>query len=246
MFLALTTTVAWALVLELERYSYRVPLLLLVACAGFLTLATLSRSAILALALGIVLPLAIKYPWRTPAAIALGAVVGFVLAPEFLIIRFTRSTFFIREVPALGIEIPIGTLWKRINGWVLLSEIFADNPLFGGGFSLSRFQTDLLYDRKISPDNHYIGVLVETGLVGLIVFTLWVRAICSRLIRGLSNEDTFGAALATGVLAAFFGFLVWGFFQGFYARWRVLGPLFIYVGLVYAATGDTTTKHDRG
>jgi len=235
MFTALTSLVSFGLGVKESRMGVSWSLLSLSALCGFLTLATVARSAILGLAIGISVVMLVEYRWKTLLAIAIATPVGLLLAPEWLIIRFTRSTFFWREVPALGIQIPIGTLWKRVNGWVQLGSVFVNNPLFGVGFSLSQERMAQLLGARISPDNHYVAVLVETGLVGFAVFWLWVRLVFWRLFEAYRESTPDISGLALGIVGGFVALLVWGFFQGFYARWRVLGPLFIYFGLIYAA-----------
>ncbi|QLG28685.1 O-antigen ligase family protein [Halorarum halophilum] len=238
MFTSLTSIVSFSIAIKHPRERVTGSLFTLSALCGFLTLATLARSAILGLVIGIFIVVLLEYRWKTLFVVAITVPVGIIIAPEWLLIRFTRSTFFWREVPALGIKIPIGTLWKRVNGWVKLSTVFVHNPLFGIGFSLSQERMAQLFSNHISPDNQYVALLVETGIVGFMIFCMWVRLVYWRLFEAY-RESTFEmSGLALGMIGAFTAFLVWGFFQEFYARWRVLGPLFTYFGLIYAA-------HDR-
>lgn len=235
MFTALTSLVAFGITVKESRTRVAGSLLALSVLCGFLTLATVARSAILGLAIGFLVVMSVEYRWKTLLTVMIAAPVGILLAPEWLVIRFTRSTFFWREVPALGVEIPIGTLWKRVNGWVQLSEVFIHNPVFGIGFSLSQERMAQLLATRISPDNHYVALLMETGILGFAVFCMWVRMIFWRLFEAYKRETIVSSGLALGMIGAFVTLLVWAFFQGFYARWRVLGPLFIYIGLIYAA-----------
>ena len=234
MFTALTTLVSLGLAIKESNRWVAGALVALTGLCAFLTLATLARSAILGLVVGLFIIAWLEYRWETILAIMVAVPLGIVLAPEWLILRFTRSTFFWSEVPALGIAIPIGTLAQRVDGWVRLGGVFLHNPLVGIGFSLSQERASQLFGPRVSPDNQYIGLLVETGFLGFVVFWLWARLVFRRLYRTYRDEVPELSGLALGMLGGFAGFLVWGFFQGFYARWRVLGPLFIYVGLIYA------------
>ena len=242
MFTALTSLVSFGLAVKESRTGVAWSLLALSALCAFLTLATVARSAILGLAIGFFVIMFVEYRWKTLLAIAITVPVGILIAPEWLVIRFTRSTFFWREVPALGVKIPIGTLWKRVNGWVKLGDVFAHNPIFGIGLSLSQERMAQLHGARVSPDNQYVALLVETGLLGFAVFCLWVRLVFRRLVQTYRNINTQISGLALGMIGAFVALLVWAFFQGFYARWRVLGPLFIYLGLIYAAHDRSTTN----
>jgi O-antigen ligase len=235
MFTSLTSLLAVGLAIKERREQVTAALVGLAALCAFLTMATLSRSAILGLVIGVFTVLLLEYRWKTVFVVTVAAPLAVLLAPEWLIIRFTRSTFFWREVPALGIEIPIGTLWKRVNGWAQLSRVFLHNPLFGIGFSLSQERMAQLLEARVSPDNHYVALLVETGIAGFTVFCLWVRVVFWRLFESYREAASTISGLGLGMLGAFTALLVWGFFQGFYARWRILGPLFIYIGLIYAA-----------
>lgn len=147
-------------------------------------LASLSRSALLALLAGLAV-MAVTYrprvvafaPALLAAAAALWLLGGFGLLPEFLVVRLTTifESFTLldpREVLLTGTNFAVV---QRMAIWEAAGGMFADNPWFGVGAG----NFDLAYPLYALPNwpqapghahNYYLNLLAETGLVGLAAY----------------------------------------------------------------------------
>lgn len=225
MFLATLVSVSSGLLIGTHQKTRDKILLLTVAVLGsFLTFATLSRSSMAALCVGLFV---VVFTFRRRFLIIFPATV--VILPNYVVLRLER-TFSPTYIPELGTTVPI-SMSKRLVKWVLQLEIFSKNIIIGTGFALERFRAVQVYGYRVAPDNQYVGLLAGTGMLGFAAFSYWVLYNI-RLISSI-KESKFQRAFATGVLGAFMGFLAWGTFQGFYARSRVLGILAIYLGIIW-------------
>jgi len=119
----------------------------------------------------------------------------------------------------------------RITLWEDAYEMFRQNPLFGTGFETYR------YMHRVGPynDTHnmYMKVLVETGLIGLVLF-LWLFLAVFRLGFGLfrSGQDPFLASVALGFTAMVVGAFVVNFFGDRWTYLQVNGSLWTVLACV--------------
>ena len=176
--------------IRLERgHRLRAPLALVLAFLGLVELATLSRSGLLGIAVGLAV---LALPYRhllvssrmlVPAA-AVAAVVGIVVA---------RRADFFEAVLRARAQLGGGGTRVRLEMYDLLQPVLESHPLFGLGLNTFSTYYEFITGRtNWGPHSYYITLLTETGLVGTAVFLVFLVYFFRRLraLRAL------GAALA--------------------------------------------------
>jgi hypothetical protein len=158
------------------------------------------------------------------ACVAAGAICVYAIFPSFAMsywIRLSASLQYLWSSPE-------GVLSGRVASWRTLTAFLIEHPwhgVFGIGYKTLPYSD--VAGRTIIADNMYLSLLVETGVVGLLVFLLLNFAI---LRSGLS------AARSRSQAAVFFGAWVFCFWTGQLAQmfsgdlmtyWRVL-PLYFW------------------
>ncbi len=202
--------------LRLERgHRMRVPLALVLAFLAFVELATLSRSGLLGLAVGLVV-LAIPYRryiftarFLVPLALLLG-VIAVIIA---------QRTSFFETVFRARTTVGGGSTRVHLELYELLPPVIGDHPLFGLGIntfsSYYEFVTGL---SNWGPHSYYVALLTETGIVGTVLFLAYLVYLfrrlgaLRRLGRALASAGDAAAArvrpLGWGLTAALVGTLV--------------------------------------
>ena len=202
--------------LRLERgHRMRVPLALVLAFLAFVELATLSRSGLLGLAVGLVV-LAIPYRryiftprFLVPLALLLG-VIAVIIA---------QRTSFFETVFRARTTVGGGSTRVHLELYDLLPPVIGDHPLFGLGIntfsSYYEFVTGL---SNWGPHSYYVALLTETGIVGTVLFLAYLVYLfrrlgaLRRLGRALASAGDAAAArvrpLGWGLTAALVGTLV--------------------------------------
>ncbi len=207
-------------------------------------LATLSRSGLLGLGVGL-LVLAIPYRRRfasrdllVPLAASL-ALVGIVV--------LSRLHFF-ETVIRSRVQTGGSSTNAHFGVYDFVPNVLSKHPLFGLGFNnFSVYYQQVTGKTNWGPHSFYVALLVETGLVGTIVFLafLWylfarlhaARAIGRRLAELGDPAEALARPLAWGLTAALAGTLAANFFyltMTFY-YFYVLAVLVLAAPIVYGA-----------
>jgi O-antigen ligase len=210
----------------------RLPLAVGLAGVFLALLATISRSALLGLGVGLIV-LAIPY-WRTFLTarflVPLGAVVG-VLA----VVVGQRSGFFegvLRQRTNLGTS----STQTHFELYELIGPVLSDTPLFGlGKNTFSIYYEFLTGKSNWGPHSYYVSVITESGLVGAVLVAAYLvyvfqrLGVARRLGTGLSAAGDSGAvllrALAWGITAAVVGTMAANLFY-------LTMQMYYFVGLV--------------
>lgn len=120
-----------------------------------------------------------------------------------------------------GIKLDTSTS-ARVKSWYAASKDWVKEPLLGYGVTGYRF-----------VDAQYIRVLVETGLIGLLVFLLLIRTIYKiAFINFLSSKNAFNRGLSMGFLAGFTGLLFHGLGANTFIIVRIMEPFWFVTGMV--------------
>lgn len=172
-----------------------------------------ARGAVLGLAVGLLIWLAVVRPrLAVVAAIAL-ALIGFVFAPSTLRDRFSSS--------AVSADAPI-----RTDIWGAAVDISTQHPFLGVGvnnFSVAysqlpstqlphasqrRFLDNAEYLTPPHAQNLYLNVLAEEGIVGLGALCILLGAATRVFYRGTKLRDARGRAICVGTGAGLMTLLV--------------------------------------
>jgi O-antigen ligase len=189
--------------------------LLALFVTGLYLFITLERSAIGMIGLGIGVAVFMKMRWKVGRiSIILLSIIG--LAGGFLVnsidpsqIPWTKDTIAFRRVFELANPARANTVVGRAKVvWPQALQRLFENPL---GYGLGTFHTTsqnqkLDFSFFIPPHNMYLQIILETGIIGLIVFVLLILVYVRVLLRArLRREDrniTIGAITSlTAILA---------------------------------------------
>jgi O-antigen ligase len=192
--------------LRLERgHRLRVPLAALLGFLLVVELATLSRSGLLGLAVGL---LVLAVPYRrllvSRATLVPLAAVGLVLA--WIV---SRELDFFERVVRSRISTGGGSTSVHLDVYRFIPDVLASNPLFGLGLNnFSVYYEFVTGKSNWGPHSFYVALLVETGLVGTLLFGLFLLY----LFRRLAGARALGRRLAAlrDPLAARLRPLAWG------------------------------------
>jgi O-antigen ligase len=194
------------LYLRLERGNrFRVPLAVVLAFLFLVELATLSRSGLLGIAVGL-LVLAIPYRKQFVSAALLVPLAG--VAAVLLVIVWERRHYF--EVLVRS-RIQTGGRSESAHFAVydFIPQIIHSHPLFGLGLNTFSVYYEFVTGKSNwGPHSFYVALLVETGLVGTVAFFLFLRYLFVRLraARALGRR----LAVQGNALAARVRPLAWG------------------------------------
>jgi O-antigen ligase len=192
--------------LRLERgHRLRVPLAVLLAALLVVELATLSRSGLLGLAVGLAV-LAVPYR-RFLASWALLvplAAVGVLLAW----VVWQRLDFF-RVVVRSRLQTGDRSTSAHFLVYDFVPDVLASNPLFGLGLNNFSVYYEFVTGRtNWGPHSFYVALLVETGVVGAALFAVFLGWLLARL--GAARRVGRALAAAGDARAARVRPLAWG------------------------------------
>jgi O-antigen ligase len=192
--------------LRLERgHPLRVPLVLTLAVLALAEVATLSRSGALGLVVGL-LVLAIPYR-RLMVSRRLLVPVG-ALAGILVLVSLQYSTIVSGLLRARTSLSGRGTQ-THFDFYDLLPPALDTNPFFGRGLNTFSVYFEFLTGRdNWGPHSYYIALLVETGIVGAVLFLAFIVHVFRRL--GVLRQVGRALAAAGDVAAARVQPLAWG------------------------------------
>ncbi|HEY6067769.1 MAG TPA: O-antigen ligase family protein [Gaiellaceae bacterium] len=192
--------------LRLERgHRLRVPLAVVLAFLFLVMLSTLSRSGLLGLGVGLLI-LAVPYRRRLASRALLVPVSGIALV--LLGIVWSRRHYF--EVLVRS-RVQTGGRSENAHFAVydFIPQIIHSHPLFGLGLNTFSVYYEFVTGKSNwGPHSFYVALIVETGLVGMVAFFLFLRYLFARLRAGreLGRQlEARGEALARRVRP-----LAWG------------------------------------
>jgi O-antigen ligase len=156
--------------------------------------------------------------------IAAAAVVRFAL-PEFSANYWTRMTVSIEYLWSS----PDGVLSGRITQWKTLVDFVMQHPwhlVFGIGYKTIPYTSYV--GTGVIADNTYLSLLVETGLIGLIVFALLNMAILQTAYRAARSDHGRASFFGAWIFCFWCGEMVQMFSGDLITYWRVL-PVYLWV-----------------
>jgi hypothetical protein len=192
--------------LRLERgHPMRMPLVITLGVLALAEVATLSRSGALGLIVGL-LVLAVPYR-RLMVSRRLLVPVG-ALAGILVLVSLQYSTIVSGLLRARTSLSGRGTQ-THFDLYELLPPALDTNPLFGRGLNTFSTYFEFLTGRdNWGPHSYYIALLVETGIVGAVLFLAFIVYVFHRL--GVLRRVGRALAVAGDVTAARVQPLAWG------------------------------------
>jgi len=167
------------LYLRLERgHPLRMPLALLLGFLLVVELATLSRSGLLGLVAGL---LVLSLPYgrlllSRRLLVPLGAVAALL---AFLV---SRRTGFFETVLRSRVETGGGSSVAHFDVYGFVPDVLASHPLFGLGLNnFSVYYEFVTGKTNWGPHSFYVALIVETGVVGTLLFAAFLRYLFTRL-----------------------------------------------------------------
>lgn len=222
MFLTVLALLSTAMAFEQEKRNHMILFVLASIVCVWLLVQTYSRSALLGLIFGFLLIVSVNHR-RAVAHFSVLFGIGYLLVPQSIRIRFTRGLLEERYIEPIGRTLPVGQLHQRLTLWLGQLQEYRVNPLFGSGFF------------PLVSDNTYLNLFFGIGLAGLLLtlyfFTLLLRDGIVAYRISQQRMSPLDRGLTLGTLASFGGFLVWAVFGDIYAQFRVLGLVFLLLGL---------------
>jgi O-antigen ligase len=202
------------LYLRLERgHRLRWPLGLTLGFLLLVLIATLSRSGALGLIVGLVI-LAIPYRrflWSRALLVPLAGV-GLVLA----YVVYSRRHFF-SVVLASRVQTGGSSTSAHFAVYNFIPHVLHSNPLLGLGLNTFSVYYEFVTGKtNWGPHSYWVALIVETGLVGTLLFLVFLRYVFLRLraarVLGRVRADRRVLPLAWGLTAALAGTMAANFF----------------------------------
>jgi putative inorganic carbon (hco3(-)) transporter len=176
-----------AAILPYLRTRLQIALVWLLAGCGMALLATYTRSAWIAAAVGILVVTAFVSRKLTVAVLVIGAVIA--LSVPDISARFSDLDDTVTQSGAAG-----NSLVWRVEYWRQALEL-NDDPLLGSGLTAVRVEGS----EAKEPHNDFIRVYVETGLLGLAAYLWFLWAAAKVALDGIRRtRDGFLRGVAIG------------------------------------------------
>lgn len=134
--------------------------------------------------------------------------------------------------------------YGRIENWVQVIDVLSNNIL---GLGLGIASINLMYYPELAQslgvnvvDGYYIKVIAETGIVGIILFCLFVIIVMHSLLTAVGKYKCNNRDIHIVTLAIFSGFLIQSFGSNIFDYVNLAPFLWIYLGFSIKASRDDT------
>ena len=227
-------TAGLALQYKSPRLKWFLFLLLCVLAVPFLF--TLSRSSYLGVPFVYVALTVLHKGQRVAMLLILAGLtaVGSVAMPKAVTERLSYTfsqTSSLRRVQVGTVQLDTSTS-ARIESWQHALTDAMDSPIWGFGITGYRFL-----------DAQYPRILVETGLIGLVLFFYLIYSVFRESLRLFrESTDPLYRGLCMGLVAGLVGLLVHGIGTNTFIIVRIMEPFWLVVGLVIGAMGLPNTR----
>jgi O-Antigen ligase len=180
----------------------RVPLAALLAFLLLVLIATLSRSALLGLAVGVLI---LAGPYRRQI-LSRETLVPLALVGAILAVVVLRRADFFETVIRSRLQTGDRATSAHFGVYDFIPDVLASHPLFGLGLNgFSVYYEFVTGKTNWGPHSFYVALLVETGLVGTVLFALFLRYLFVKLRAARRLPSVRVQPLAWGLTAALAG-----------------------------------------
>jgi O-antigen ligase len=218
---------------------------------GLYLFLTLERSAIAMIAVGITVVIGLHLRLRVRKLslviiILLGGI-GFTVLRHINTSQIpgTINTIALRRLIELANPLKASTVQGRaVDVWPRAWQRFRENP-FGyglGTFHMTSQNQRLGYTFFFAPHNNYFLILLETGVVGLLIFLLLILRYIRFLLQAINTNAN--KIMIKGAIASLSGILAVGFFNipidppVAYFFWFTMGLFVTFLGQEYTSNGS--------
>jgi O-antigen ligase len=161
-----------------RRNRWRTPVMLILAFLLVMELATLSRSGLVGLACGL-LVLAVPYRHHLVSARVLAPLAGVAVLLLAIVVR--RQHFF-ETVLRSRVQTDARGTSTHFAVYDFIPQIIHSHPLFGLGLNNFSVYYEFVTGRtNFGPHSFYVALVVETGLVGTLLFAVFLGYLYARL-----------------------------------------------------------------
>lgn len=185
----------------LNKRAKRAMLVILGLSSVFLLL-TLTRGALIATILGVVVVAVMQRQKKVLMALAIAGVLAAILVPG-LASRFAVVSDTTRAAGAA----PTGnTLLWRLGYWAQVLPLANKNPVTGIGLAMTQYKTD----SAKQPHNDFIRAYVETGILGFLTYVAWLISLVGlgRRAAKRAPPGSMERAIAVGYLGCAIAFVL--------------------------------------
>ena len=207
---------------------WRMFLAVAIACTLLGVLWTYSRTAYIALMLGLVCVVLLwRGRWKMVLPLFAAALIMPSLLPVSVIERFDSTTLEEGKRDE--------STENRFEFWSIAWDNFAAHPLFGSGYHT--FHHPEINPRQTDTHNFFMRELTEKGIVGALITFSMLLSILHACRRTMSRAPagTLAYALGLGMVGAWFALIVENFFGDRFSYYPMIGYFWVYLGLTLKA-----------
>ena len=207
---------------------WRVGLVVAVACTLLGVVWTYSRTAYVALMVGVV---AVVLLWRGRWKMVLPLFVAALIMPNVLpvsvIERFDSTTLEAGKRDE--------STENRFEFWRIAWDNFTEHPLFGSGYHT--FHHPEINPHQTDTHNFFMRELTEKGIVGSLITFSMLLAILGACWRAFARAPagSLDYALGLGMVGAWFALMIENFFGDRFSYYPMIGYFWVYLGLTLKA-----------
>ena len=228
-FCVMMAILIFALLLALRlSLRWRALLGIALACVVLGVIWTYSRTAYIALMLGLVCVVLLwRGRWKMALPLFAAAVVLPNVLPVSVIERFDSTTLEEGKRDE--------STENRFEFWSIAWDNFAAHPLFGSGYHT--FHHPEINPRQTDTHNFFMRELTEKGIVGSLITFSMLLSILHACRRTMSRAPagTLAYALGLGMVGAWFALIVENFFGDRFSYYPMIGYFWVYLGLTLKA-----------
>lgn len=152
---------------------------------------------------------------------------GFLLLPASIVARF--FTIF---------NLSDSSTSYRFKIWEITGEVIRDNFFVGVGLGHQPFKYTFESYIRTMPifhaHNSFIEIFAELGLVGFVLFCLFMISIFVVLLKyPLASSDTYERVVGASLIGSFSGMMVHGMFENIFYMTKITTSFWILLGLTY-------------
>ena len=136
---------------------------------------------------------------------------------------------------------------ERLSQWEASLDQVLKYPVIGKGFYTYNYRP-VNYDSYFGfvkyidhPDNSYVKLLIESGILGVILFFMFVLKIYSSAFKLLKSNPNL-KQISFIAITAVSCFLVTSFFETMFTVGRVTGPIFVLIGIMMVKAKNQSFK----